>query len=43
MTAVTMIGVPNEPMRTRVRRMFDAVEGSAPRIVVHPPWFTPAG
>jgi hypothetical protein len=40
---VTLIGVPNEPMRNRVRRMYDAVEGAAPRIVVHPPWFTPAG
>ena len=40
--AITLIGVPNEPMRNRVRRMFDAVEGAAPRIVVHPPWFTPS-
>ncbi|MGN6742562.1 MAG: DarT ssDNA thymidine ADP-ribosyltransferase family protein [Amnibacterium sp.] len=42
LSAVTLIGVPNEPMRARVRRMFDAVDATAPRIVVHPPWFTPA-
>jgi len=37
-----LIGVPNEPMRARVRRMFDAVETTPPKIVVHPPWFLPA-
>jgi ssDNA thymidine ADP-ribosyltransferase, DarT len=39
--AMLLIGVPNEPMRLRVRRMFDSVDATPPRIVVHPPWFTP--
>lgn len=41
--SLVLIGVPNEPMRTRVRAMIDAVDWNAPRIVVHPPWFTPTG
>jgi ssDNA thymidine ADP-ribosyltransferase DarT-like protein len=40
--AVVLLGVPNEPMRTRVRRMFEAVDQTPPKIVVHPPWFLPA-
>ena len=40
--AVVLLGVANEPMRTRVRRMFDAVGIAPPKIVVHPPWFNPA-
>jgi hypothetical protein len=40
--AVLLIGVSNEPMRSRVRRMFDAIERTPPKIVVHTPWFTPA-
>lgn len=39
--SLVLIGVPNEPMRTRVRAMLDAVDWDAPRIVVHPPWFAP--
>lgn len=39
--ALLLIGVPNEPMRTRVRGMFDAVGATPPKIVVHPPWFAP--
>lgn len=42
LSAVLLIGVPNDPMRNRVRRMFDAVDSPPPRIVVHPPWFIPA-
>jgi hypothetical protein len=40
--AVVLLGVPNEPMRSRVRRMYQAVEATPPKIVVHPPWFAPA-
>ena len=39
--AVLLIGVSNEPMRNRVRRMFDAVDRTPPKIVVHTPWFAP--
>lgn len=39
-SAVNLIAVANEPARARVRRMFSDVEGSPPRVVVHPPWFT---
>jgi hypothetical protein len=40
--AVVLLGVPNEPMRTKVRQMFRAVELTPPKVVVHPPWFSPA-
>jgi hypothetical protein len=40
---VVLLGVPNEPMRSRVRALFDAVDQAPPRIVVHPPWFTATG
>jgi hypothetical protein len=40
--AVVLLGVPNEPMRSRVRQMFKAVDQTPPKIVVHPPWFNPA-
>ena len=39
--AVVLIGVPNEPMRTRVRQMFHALDTVVPKVVVHPPWFMP--
>jgi hypothetical protein len=39
MSAVNLIAVANEPARARVRRMFQDVEGTPPRVVVHPPWF----
>lgn len=39
LSAVTLIAVANEPTRVRVRRMFADVEGTPPRVVVHPPWF----
>lgn len=39
MSAVNLIAVANEPARARVRRMFVDVEGTPPRVVVHPPWF----
>lgn len=38
-TALTLIAVANEPARAKVRRMFSDVEGTAPKVVVHPPWF----
>lgn len=39
LSALNLIAVANEPMRARVRGMFRDVEGVAPRVVVHPPWF----
>lgn len=39
LAAVDLIAVANEPTRGRVRGMFADVEGIAPRVVVHPPWF----
>ncbi|MFD1720727.1 DarT ssDNA thymidine ADP-ribosyltransferase family protein [Amnibacterium endophyticum] len=42
LSAVSLIAVANEPARARVRGMFRDVEGAAPRVVVHPPWFVPA-
>jgi hypothetical protein len=39
MSAVNLIAVANEPARAKVRRMFADVEGTPPRVVVHPPWF----
>jgi hypothetical protein len=39
--AVVLLGVPNEPMRSRVRQMYEAVDQTPPKIVVHPPWFAP--
>jgi hypothetical protein len=40
--AVVLLGVPNEPMRSRVRQLFKAADATPPKIVVHPPWFSPA-
>ena len=42
LAAVTLIAVANEPARAAVRRMFADVDGTAPKVVVHPPWFVPA-
>jgi hypothetical protein len=39
LTKVNLIAVANEPARARVRRMFADVEGTPPKVVVHPPWF----
>lgn len=36
---VNLIAVANEPARARVRNMLSDLEGSPPRVVVHPPWF----
>lgn len=36
---VNLIAVANEPARARVRRMFADVDGTPPKVVVHPPWF----
>ena len=37
--SLNLIAVANEPVRAKVRRMFQDVEGVAPKVVVHPPWF----
>jgi hypothetical protein len=37
--AVNLIAVANEPARAKVRRMFADVDGTPPKVVVHPPWF----
>ena len=39
LSKVSLIAVANEPMRARVRGVFRDVDGAAPRVVVHPPWF----
>jgi hypothetical protein len=39
LAAITLIAVANEPARARVRRMFADVDGTPPKVVVHPPWF----
>ncbi|WP_375387251.1 DarT ssDNA thymidine ADP-ribosyltransferase family protein [uncultured Amnibacterium sp.] len=38
-SSLTLIAVANEPARAKVRRMFQDVDGTAPKVVVHPPWF----
>ncbi|NII51878.1 DarT ssDNA thymidine ADP-ribosyltransferase family protein [Frigoribacterium endophyticum] len=40
--AVTLIGVPNDKMRDRVKRLFADSSDHAPRVAVYPPWFRPA-
>ncbi len=38
LTSLVLIGVPNDPVRDRVRQALDAV-GAELRLAVHPPWF----
>ncbi|WP_423922110.1 DarT ssDNA thymidine ADP-ribosyltransferase family protein [Frigoribacterium sp. 2-23] len=38
---VTLIGVPNDKMRDRVKQLLVEVGGVAPRVAVYPPWFRP--
>lgn len=40
--AVTLIGVPNDRMRDRVRSLVQAAGGAAPRVAIYPPWFRPS-
>lgn len=40
--AVTLIGVPNDRMRDRVRTLVQAAGGAAPRVAIYPPWFRPS-
>jgi hypothetical protein len=41
-TAITLIGVPNEPVRDRVKRALASAGGHAPKVSVFPPWFQPS-
>lgn len=41
--AITLIGVPNEPVRDRVKRLLKDSGGHAPKVSVFPPWFQPSG
>ncbi|NIJ05284.1 DarT ssDNA thymidine ADP-ribosyltransferase family protein [Frigoribacterium faeni] len=40
--AVTLIGVPHDKMRDRVKQLLVEFGGAAPRVAVYPPWFRPA-
>ncbi len=40
--AITLIGVPNDPVRDRVRRLLKDAGGHAPKVSVFPPWFQPS-
>jgi len=44
LSGIALIGVPNEPVRDRVRAMLaeDGRAGPAPKIAVYPPWFAPS-
>lgn len=41
-SSVTLIGVPNDRMRDRVRELLGQVHGRAPRVAIYPPWFRAA-
>jgi hypothetical protein len=40
--AVSLVGVPNDKMRDRVKQLLADAGGHAPRVSVYPPWFRPA-
>ncbi|AMM19787.1 hypothetical protein AX769_06010 [Frondihabitans sp. PAMC 28766] len=40
--SVTLIGVPNDRMRDRVKALVTEAGGSTPRVAIYPPWFRPA-
>ncbi|MCU1528279.1 MAG: hypothetical protein JWP75_2042 [Frondihabitans sp.] len=42
LTAVTLIGVPNDRMRDRVKSLVKDGGGAAPRVSIYPPWFRPS-
>jgi hypothetical protein len=42
LAAVTLIGVPNDRMRDRVKSMVKDAGGAAPRVSIYPPWFRPS-
>ena len=39
--SVVLIGVPNEPMRNRVKKLLASVGNHQPKVAVYPPWFQP--
>jgi hypothetical protein len=41
LSAVTLIGVPNDRMRDRVKTLVKNAGGAAPRVSIYPPWFRP--
>lgn len=38
-SAITLVGVPNEPVRDQVKQLLADVGGAAPKVAVYPPWF----
>jgi hypothetical protein len=38
-SAITLVGVPNEPVRDLVKQLLADVGGSSPKVAVYPPWF----
>jgi hypothetical protein len=40
--AITLIGVPNDRVRDRVKRLLKDAGGHAPKVSVFPPWFQPS-
>ena len=38
-SAITLVGVANEPVRDLVRQLLADVGGAAPKVAVYPPWF----
>jgi hypothetical protein len=42
LSAVTLIGVPNDRMRDRVKNLVKDAGGAAPRVSIYPPWFRPS-
>ena len=38
-SAITLVGVANEPVRDQVRQLLSDVGGAAPKVAVYPPWF----
>jgi len=38
-SAITLVGVANEPVRDQVRQLLADVGGAAPKVAVYPPWF----
>ena len=41
-SAITLVGVPNEPVRDLVKQLLADVGGAAPKVAVYPPWFQPS-
>ncbi len=41
-SSITLVGVPNEPVRDQVKQLLADVGGAAPKVAVYPPWFQPS-